>query len=113
MYIGGYSHRNKHMAILTDDEQKIAEQLIGIVKPLKPLMSSETTPNMSMILTLKEMILNEDRTATKEAKEAFTQDLERTWRDPDLQKYLQKATVLEPRFKSLPSLDEHSLVRLL
>lgn len=71
-----------------------------------------------MILPLKEMIIksmapgNEDSTAIKEAKEAITRDLEKSYTDPDLQKYLQKATALDPKFKSLPSLDEPSLVRL-
>ena len=99
------SHINKDMAILTDDEQKMAEQLIEVLKPLKTvttLMSSETTPTISMILPLKEMILkstapaDEDSTAIKEAKEAITQDLEKRYTDPDLKKYLQIATALDP-----------------
>lgn len=109
------------IAMLTDGEQKMAEQLIEVLKPLKTvttLMSSETTPTISMILPLKEMILksmvpgDEDSTVIKEAKEAIGQDLDRRCTDPDLQKYLQKATALDPRFKSLPSLDESSLDRL-
>lgn len=99
----------------------MAEQLIEVLNPLKTvttLMSSETTPTTSMILPLKEMILksmapgDEDSTAIKEAKEAIARDLEKRYTDPDLQKYLQKATALDPRFKSPPSLDEPSLVRL-
>jgi len=102
--------------MLTDGEQKMAEQLIEVLKPLKTvttLMSSETTTN-SMILPLKEMILksmvpgDEDSTVIKEAKEAIAQDLDRRYTNPDLQKYLQKATALDPRFKSLPSLDDSS-----
>jgi len=105
------------IAMLTDGEQKMAEQLIEVLKPLKTvttLMSSETTTN-SMILPLKEMILksilpgDEDSTVIKEAKEAIAQDLDRRYTNPDLQKYLQKATALDPRFKSLPSLDDSSL----
>lgn len=41
------SHINKDTAMLTDDEQKMAEQLNEVLKPLKAvtaLMSSETTP---------------------------------------------------------------------
>lgn len=107
--------------MLTDDERKMAEQLIELLKPLKTvstLMNSEITPTTSMILPLKEMILksmapgDEDSTAIKEAKEAIARNLEKRYTDPDLQKYLQKATALDPRFKSLPSLDEPSLVRL-
>nr|XP_054594517.1 E3 SUMO-protein ligase ZBED1-like [Nothobranchius furzeri] len=111
----------KDIAMLTDAEQKMAEQLNEILKPLKTvttLMSSETTPTMSMILPLKEMILKcmapggEDSAGIKEAKDAIAQDLDKRYTDPDLQKYLQKATALDPRFKSLPSHDEASLDRL-
>ncbi|KAJ8346859.1 hypothetical protein SKAU_G00282600 [Synaphobranchus kaupii] len=109
------------MAMLTDSEQKLAEELIQLLKPLKTvttLMSSETTPTTSMILPLKEMILksmapgDEDSATLKEAKAAITQDLERRYTDPALHDYLQRATALDPRFKSLPSLDESSRVRL-
>lgn len=112
------SHLNMDMAMLTDTEQKMAEQLIEVLKPLKTvttLMSSETTPTISMILPLKEMILksmtpgDKDYTAIKEAKEAIARDLGKRYTDPDLQKYLQKATALDPRFKSLPGLDGPSL----
>ncbi|KAJ8346464.1 hypothetical protein SKAU_G00278650 [Synaphobranchus kaupii] len=66
----------------------------------------------------KEMILksmapgDEDSATLKEAKAAITQDLERRYTDPALHDYLQRATALDPRFKSLPSLDESSRVRL-
>ncbi|KAK0139876.1 hypothetical protein N1851_023209 [Merluccius polli] len=48
----------------------------------------------------------------REAKAAITKDLERRCTDPQLHDYLQKATaLLDPRFTSLPSLDEASRVR--
>ncbi|KAJ8356661.1 hypothetical protein SKAU_G00194550 [Synaphobranchus kaupii] len=117
----GVKKSAKDMAMLTDSEQKLAEELIQLLKPLKTvttLMSSETTPTTSMILPLKEMILksmapgDEDSATLKEAKAAITQDLERRYTDPALHDYLQRATALDPRFKSLPSLDESSRVRL-
>lgn len=112
---------NKNMALLSDEEQGLAEQLIKLLKPLKTvttLMSSETTPTSSMILPLKELILKamvqeeEDGPTIKEAKAAIAQDLGKRYTDPDLQKYLQIATTLDPRFKSLLSLDEASQVRI-
>ncbi len=72
------------MAVLTDSEQKLAEELIQLLKPLKTvttLTSSETTPTTSMILRLKETILNsiapgdEDSTTIREAKATITNDL--------------------------------------
>lgn len=108
----------KDIALLTDDEQKMAEELIEVLKPLKTvtkLMSSETIPTTSMILPLKEMILkamapgDKDSRAIKEVKEAIALDLGKRYTDPDLQMYLLKATALDPRFKSLPSLEEPAL----
>ena len=107
--------------MLNDDEQRLAEQLIQLLKPLKTvttLMSSETTPTTSMILPLKEMILkatvpgDEDTPTIRDAKAAIKNDLEKRYTNPDLLKYLQKATALDPRFKSLPFIDEPSRVQL-
>uniref|UniRef100_A0AAQ6A8D6 BED-type domain-containing protein n=1 Tax=Amphiprion ocellaris TaxID=80972 RepID=A0AAQ6A8D6_AMPOC len=107
----------KDVAMLTDDEQKLAEELIKLLKPLKTvttLMSSETTPTTSLILPLKELLLKsmspleEDSKTVKEAKMAIAKDLENRYTDPNLKSYLQKSTALDPRFKTLPSLDETS-----
>ncbi len=106
----------KDISMLTDSDQKLAE-LIQLFKPLKTvttLMSSVTTPTTSMILPLRETILkstapgDEDSTTIKEAKVAITNDLKGRYTESDLYNYLLKATVLDPRFKSLPSLDEDS-----
>lgn len=64
-----------------------------------------------MILPLKEMILksmapgDQDSATVKEAKAAITNDLARRYTS-NLHDYLQMATALEPRFKSLPYLDD-------
>lgn len=113
-----YSALNMDMAMLTDTEQKMAEQFIKVLKRLKTvttLMSSETTPTISMILALKELILksmtpgDKDYAAVKVAKEAIAWDLGKRYTDPELQKYLQKATSLDLRVKFLPGLDGPSL----
>ncbi|XP_051810339.1 E3 SUMO-protein ligase ZBED1-like [Acanthochromis polyacanthus] len=110
----------KDMAVLNDDEQRLAEQLIQILQPMKKvtkIMSTETIPTTSMILPLKDIILKamvpgEDTTAIRDAKAAITKDLGKRYTDPDLQKYLLKATALDPRFKSLPFIDEPSRSQL-
>lgn len=113
----------KNITMLNDSEQKLAEELIQVLTPLKTvttLMSSETTPTISMILPLKEMILksmspeDQDSATVKEAKAAFgiTNDLAKRYTDPNLHDYLQMATALNPRFKSLPYLDEDSRDKL-
>ncbi|XP_042613353.1 E3 SUMO-protein ligase ZBED1-like [Cyprinus carpio] len=100
---------------------KLAEELIQVLTPLKTvttLMSSETTPTISMILPLKEMILksmspgDQDSATVKEAKAAISNDLAKRYTDPNLHDYLQMATALDPRFKSLPYLDEDSCDKL-
>ncbi|KAM9853513.1 E3 SUMO-protein ligase ZBED1-like [Aulostomus maculatus] len=111
----------KDMAVLNDDEQRLAEQLIQVLQPLKKvtkIRSSKTIPTTSMILPLKDIILKamvpggEDTTAIRDAKAAITKDLEKRYTVPDLQKYLLKATALDPRFKSLPFIDEPSRSQL-
>lgn len=107
----------KNIAMLNDNEQETVRRTDSGLKPLKTvttLMSSETTPTISMILPLKEMILksmapaDQDCPTVKEAKAAITNDLTKRYTDPNLQVYLQMATVLDPRFKSLPYLDDDS-----
>lgn len=105
----------KDIALLTESETKLAEGLINILKPLKnviTLMSTETSPSVSMIIPLQKMILKsmtssaEDSTTIKEAKAAITKDLKGRYNDPGVQDYLHRATALDPRFKSLPYLEE-------
>lgn len=105
----------RDISMLTDSELKLAEELIQLLNHLKKmttLMSSESTPTSSMILPLKTMTLKsmapdpQDSPTIQEAKLAVTRDLEKRYTDPDLLDYLHRATVLDPRFKSLPILDE-------
>lgn len=97
------SHVYRDMALLSDNEQKMAEQLIEVLKPLKTvttIMSSEITPTISMILPLKKMIVKSMTPRDEDSiqiKEAIARDLEKKYTDPDLQKNLQKATALDPR----------------
>ncbi|XP_056237759.1 E3 SUMO-protein ligase ZBED1-like [Seriola aureovittata] len=108
----------KDVAILTASELKLAEELIQPLKPLKTitaLMSTETSPSVPMILPLQKMLLksmvprHEDRATIKEAKPS---PKTRKEADPDLKNYLQRATALHPRFKSLPFLDDASCLQL-
>ncbi|KAI1882625.1 hypothetical protein AGOR_G00236810 [Albula goreensis] len=105
----------KDIAMLTDNELQLAEELVQLLNPLKTmttLLGSETSPTSSMILPLKTMALKsmapgpEDSATIREVKAAFTQDLERRYKDADLLGYLHRATALDPRFKSLPFLHE-------
>ncbi|XP_057181407.1 E3 SUMO-protein ligase ZBED1-like [Triplophysa rosa] len=104
----------KDIAVLSDSELTLAEEMIQLLKPLKTtttLLSTETAPSLSMVLPLKTMILksmdpaDHDSPAIKDAKAAISEDLKSRYTDPDLQDYLNRASFLDPRFKSLPNLD--------
>lgn len=111
----------KNVAMLSDDEQKLTEELIKLLKPLKTvtsLMSREIIPTTSMILPLKEQLIKsmdhlaEDSPTDADAEKAIAKGLEKRYTDPVLISYLQKSTALDPRFKSLPSLDEASKLQV-
>lgn len=76
------------------------------------LLSTETSPSVSMILPLKTRILQsmapsvEDSTITQDVKAAIREDLKPRYTSaPTLQDYLHRATALDPRFKSLSHMD--------
>lgn len=107
----------KDTGVLSDGEAKLAEDLVKILKPLKTvtaLMSTETSPSVSMIVPLKKMILKamrpseEDSSTIKDVKSAITEDLQGRYTNPHIQCYLHRATALDPRFKSLPYLEDAS-----
>lgn len=106
---------------MTDGEAKLAEDLIKILKPLKnvtTLMSAETPPSVSMIIPLQKMILKsmtpseEDSSTIKDAKAAISEDLEVRYLNPEFQHYLHRTAALDPRFKSLPYLEEASVRKI-
>ncbi|XP_073795657.1 E3 SUMO-protein ligase ZBED1 isoform X3 [Danio rerio] len=74
----------KDTVTLSDEDVKLAEDIIQVLKPLKmvtTLLSTEQLPTVSMIMPLKHTIL-------------------------ESLKFLHMSTALDPRFKSLPFLDE-------
>ncbi|XP_039592106.1 E3 SUMO-protein ligase ZBED1-like [Polypterus senegalus] len=105
----------RDIATLSDDDVKVAEEVLQLLKPLKmvtTLLSTETAPSVSMILPLKTRILQsmapseEDSTITGDVKTAIREDLKpRYTSPPTLQDYLHRSTALDPRFKSLSHLD--------
>lgn len=107
----------KDVVTLSDDDVKLAEDVVQVLKPLKivtTLMSTEQIPTISMILPLKHRILasmkhsGSDSTVVKDIKAAIVHDFEDRYPDTDraLIQCLHMSTALDPRFKSLPFLDE-------
>ena len=85
---------------MSDDEVKVAEEVLQVLKPLKTvttLLSTEAAPSVSMILPLKTRILQsmapseEDRTITRDVKAAIREDLNPRY-PPNVQDYLHKST---------------------
>ncbi len=107
----------KDIVTLSDDDVKLAEDVVQVLKPLKTvttLMSTKQIPTISMILPLKHRILasmkhsGSDSTVVKDFKAAIAHDFEDRYPDTDraLIQFLHMSTALDPRFKSLPFLDE-------
>ncbi|KAM3858869.1 E3 SUMO-protein ligase ZBED1-like [Diretmus argenteus] len=87
----------KDIVTLSDDDVKVAEEVLQVLKPLKmvtTLMRSESAPSVSM----------EDSTITRDVKAAIREDQDPRYTDPPLQDYLHRSTALDPRFKSLSHL---------
>ncbi|XP_034034592.1 zinc finger BED domain-containing protein 1-like [Thalassophryne amazonica] len=105
----------KDIVTLSDDDVKVAEEVLQVLKPLKmvtTLLSTESRPSVSMILPLKTRIMQsmapseEDSAITRDVKIAINEDLKpRYTSPPTLQDYLHGSTALDPRFKSLSHLD--------
>ncbi len=105
----------KDIITLSDDDVRVAEEVLQVLKPLKTvtsLLSTETSPSVSMILPLKTRVLPsmapsvEDSTITRDVKTAIREDLKpRYTSPPTLQDYLHRSTALDPRFKSLSHMD--------
>ncbi|KAI4799930.1 hypothetical protein KUCAC02_016468 [Chaenocephalus aceratus] len=100
--------KNKDIANLTDQEVRVAENVIEIMKPLKTvttILSTETAPSVSMILPLKTMILksmeqnDEDTPTVRELKHAIRENLQKRYSDAGLQDFLHKCTALDPRLR--------------
>nr|XP_023660924.1 zinc finger BED domain-containing protein 1-like [Paramormyrops kingsleyae] len=101
--------KNKEIANLCDQEVSVGEKVIEIMKPLKTIatiLSTETTPSVSMILPLKTMILksmeqkDDDTPTAREIKQDISENLQNRYSDPALQDFLHKCTALDPRSRN-------------
>ncbi|XP_040192700.1 E3 SUMO-protein ligase ZBED1-like [Rana temporaria] len=105
----------KDIITLSDDDVRVAEEVLQVLQPLKmvtSLLSTESSPSVSMIMPLKTRILQsmapgvEDSTITQDVKTAIREDLQpRYTSPPTLQDYLHRSTALDPRLKSLSHMD--------
>lgn len=81
-----------YSALMDKDVKKNVRHCL--TKNVTTLMSTETSPSVSMIIPLQKMILKsmtpseEDSSTIKDAKAAITKNLEDRYRDPDLRDYL-------------------------
>nr|XP_029497654.1 uncharacterized protein LOC115113798 [Oncorhynchus nerka] len=106
--------KHKDIITLSDDDVKVAEEFLQVLKPLKTvtkLLSTETAPSVSMILPLKTRVLQsmapseEDSTITRDVTAAIREELNPRYPPYNVQDYLHRSTALDPRFKSLSHLD--------
>ncbi|XP_055004637.1 E3 SUMO-protein ligase ZBED1-like [Boleophthalmus pectinirostris] len=106
--------RTKDITNLSDQELSCAENIVEVMKPLKTItavISTETSPSISMILPLQTTILKSTEKNTADApiardmKNAIRENFQGRYDDPDLRDFLNKCTALDPRFKTLNHLD--------
>ncbi|XP_046559440.1 E3 SUMO-protein ligase ZBED1-like [Haliotis rubra] len=98
---------------LSDTELCNAEDLVGILKPMKTIttiLCDEKHPTISLIFPLKEKILNMTQAAETDSafirsvKTAISEDISKRYIDG--QDLLLQASAMDPRFRSLPHVDD-------
>ena len=90
-----------------------AEQLVLIMEPLKTIttiLCEEHQPTISMVMPLLNNLMSSlspsdgDPKTIKSVKQALLNDLKKRYQEPEIRDILLQATVLDPRFKTLPFL---------
>lgn len=108
-------NQGKANMLPTQEEQAEMASLLLLLKPFEAgtkMLSSEKKPTISLILPLWQVLLSstqenpEDSQLIAEGKQAIRKDLEKRYQDVRVRDLLSVATVLDPRFKSLPWMDE-------
>lgn len=105
----------KDIVTLTDLDIEQIERLVEVLEPLKTmttLMCEEKSPTVSMIHPLREKLLTHlqgqdtDTVMISQVKTAIREDVLSRYSDEGTKSFLEIASVLDPRFKSLPYHDE-------
>ncbi|XP_041349579.1 E3 SUMO-protein ligase ZBED1-like [Gigantopelta aegis] len=106
--------RNEDLDTLTTTDVSTAEQLVVLLKPLKTIttiLCDASQPTVSMIwpfltnLKTSFQPLETDTRIIKYAKQAVLDDLEKRYTGPDIKRVMLQASVIDPRFKSLPFIE--------
>jgi hypothetical protein len=105
----------KDLVTLSDSDISDLEDILPVLKPLKSVttvLCSEYMPTVSMILPTKSKIMRSmtcdpsDSPLVKSVKKAISDDIKDRYLEPTLNQFLNESTALDPRFKSLPHLDD-------
>lgn len=103
----------KSIVTLSDNDVKLAEDVVQVLKPLKTittLMSTDLMPTVSMIMPWNQRILSSMKhsSSDSEINSAIAADFKERYPDTDEAPtgFLHVSTAFNPRFKSLPFLDE-------
>ncbi|XP_055956189.1 E3 SUMO-protein ligase ZBED1-like, partial [Patella vulgata] len=113
--------KERDLSNLIDADISLAEDILICLKPMKTVptvMCSEKHPTASMILPIYFELLSlmsykdDDNACICELKSAVTTDLSKRYQDPEVRMFLQKASLLDPRFKSIPFLKDDEKLEL-
>ncbi|KAK6168330.1 hypothetical protein SNE40_020888 [Patella caerulea] len=112
--------KEKDISTLSESDIASAEELVSVLSPLKiatTALCDENTPTLSIIMPLMDRLLNEimspkegDTNLIKQMKLAVVNDLSNIYKN--IKSELLIATVLDPRFKSLPFLSEEETMEV-
>ena len=105
----------KGIATLNEDDVSHAEEIVNIMKPLKTMttvLCTEKEPTISLIFPMQSQIVQTfkesvtDSTVAKDIKAVIMKDIGSRYQDHDLKEFLCLASLLDPRFRSLPQLTD-------
>ncbi|XP_062583948.1 E3 SUMO-protein ligase ZBED1-like [Saccostrea cucullata] len=108
--------RDKDINSFTDEDLAFAEEVMECLKPLKTVttsLCSESMPTISVIMPIQHTLLHkmqtreDDSTGIKQMKNAIVQDLQHRYEHQ--REFLTLASFVDPRFKSLPFLEDDTL----
>ena len=106
--------RDKDICTLTESDVSNAEDVVRVLHPLQTITTiicDARQPTISMVIPMKNKIIASmkgiecDSELVRNVKSTMSQDVEKRYED--IQDFLLESTALDPRFHSLPMLDEH------
>ena len=109
--------KDRHL-MLESGDWEVVEMLVELLKPFQQATTvmgavryptlSTVKPLLHKLLTKTLKITQEDTATSKAVKQEIKKDLDDRYHKPAVEKIINRATFLDPRYKELPFLDSYS-----